>query len=212
VHRNLGTGHSAVESASQKGWQPGSAKSQPRLPFIRHFNFRSYIFCNVASGREKGMVEKNVQDSRLRIWQDAAKERFGSFTELNLWLLAKCRPLWHELRHPEFTEHTIAEMLEHEQSSLMPMAAPFDGYVETLGKISSTCLVIYDRCRYSVPCELVGQIVSVRVYPEHLDFVAHDAVVASHTSCCGTRHKLFVPKMSTGCSHPMPAPCKVPRR
>lgn len=51
-------------------------------------------FCNVASGWEKGVVEKNVQDSRLRIWQDAAKERFGSFTELNLWLLAKCRSLW----------------------------------------------------------------------------------------------------------------------
>ncbi len=140
-------------------------------------------FCNVASGWEKGVVEKNVQDSRLRIWQDAAKERFGSFTELNLWLLARCRALWHELRHTEFTEHTIAEMLEHEQSSLMPMVAPFDGYVETLGKVSSTSLVIYDRSRYSVPCELVGQIVSVRVYPEHIDFVAHDALVASHVRC-----------------------------
>ena len=30
-------------------------------------------FCNVASGWEKGVVEKNVQDSRLRIWQDAGK-------------------------------------------------------------------------------------------------------------------------------------------
>ena len=29
-------------------------------------------FCNVASGWEKGLVEKNVQDSRRRIWQDAA--------------------------------------------------------------------------------------------------------------------------------------------
>ena len=32
-------------------------------------------FCNVASGWEKGVVEKNVQDTRRRIWQDAAKER-----------------------------------------------------------------------------------------------------------------------------------------
>ena len=29
-------------------------------------------FCNVASGWEKGVVEKNVQDSRRRIWLDAA--------------------------------------------------------------------------------------------------------------------------------------------
>ncbi|SOQ12992.1 integrase [Pseudomonas syringae pv. persicae] len=28
-------------------------------------------FCNVASGWEKGIVEKNVQDSRRRIWLDA---------------------------------------------------------------------------------------------------------------------------------------------
>ena len=137
-------------------------------------------FCNVASGWEKGVVEKNVQDSRLRIWQDAGKERFGSFTELNLWLLAKCRALWHELRHTEYGELTIAEMLEHEQPSLMPMVTPFDGYVETIGKVSSTSLVNVDRSRDSVPCEWVGQIVGVRIYPERIDLVAEDTVVASH--------------------------------
>jgi transposase len=141
-------------------------------------------FCNVASGWEKGVVEKNVQDSRRRLWQEAAKERFGSFTELNLWLLARCRALWEELKHPGF-DLTLAEMLEQEQPSLMPMIAPFDGYVETLSKVSSTCLVIEERNRYSVPCELVGQVVSIRVYPERIDLVAHDAVVASHARCFG---------------------------
>ena len=137
-------------------------------------------FCNVASGWEKGVVEKNVQDSRLRIWQDAGKERFGSFSELNVWLLERCRGLWRELRHPEYGELTVAEMLEHEQPSLMPMVASFDGYVETLGKVSSTSLASLDRNRYSVPCELVGQFISLRLYPERIDIVAHDAVVASH--------------------------------
>jgi transposase len=136
-------------------------------------------FCNVASGWEKGIVEKNVQDSRQRIWADAAKERFGSFTELNVWLLARCRSLWAELRHPEF-DLTLAEMLEHEQPGLMPMVTPFDGYVETLGKVSSTCLVVEDKNRYSAPCELVGQMVGIHRYPDRIDLVAHDAVVASH--------------------------------
>ena len=45
-------------------------------------------FCNVASGWEQGVVEKNVQDSRRRIWIDAARQRFGSFVELNTWLSA----------------------------------------------------------------------------------------------------------------------------
>ena len=140
-------------------------------------------FCNVASGWEKGVIEKNVQDSRRRIWQEAAKERFGSHAELNVWLLARCRVLWQELRHTEYEDLSVAEMLEHEQPSLMPMVAPFDGYVETIGKVSSTCLVIEDRNRYSVPCELVGQKVSIRIYPERIDFAAHDAVVASHARC-----------------------------
>ncbi|MRR52220.1 MAG: IS21 family transposase [Rhodocyclaceae bacterium] len=141
-------------------------------------------FCNVASGWEKGVVEKNVQDSRPRLWQEAAKERFSSFAELNLWLLARCRALWAELTHPEF-DLTIMEMLEQEQPSLMPMIAPFDGYVETLGKVSSTCLVVEERNRYSAPCELVGQMVSLRIYPERIDLVAHDTVVASHIRSFG---------------------------
>lgn len=33
-------------------------------------------FCNVASGWERGVVEKNVQDSRRRIWIDAQTRKF----------------------------------------------------------------------------------------------------------------------------------------
>ena len=137
-------------------------------------------FCNVASGWEKGVVEKNVQDSRRRIWQEAAERRFGTLMELNTWLEQRCRSLWGELRHPEHAQLSVAEMLEHEQSYLMPMPAPFAGYVETLARVSSTCLVSVQRNRYSVPCDLVGQTVSVRLYPQRVDIVAGEALVASH--------------------------------
>ena len=43
----------------------------------------------------------------------------------------------------------------------------------------------FDRCRYSAPCELVGQMVGIRVYPEHIDFVSQEAVVASHVRSFG---------------------------
>ena len=82
-------------------------------------------------------------------------------------------------------------MLEHEQPSLMPMITPFDGYVETMGKVSSTCLVILDRNRYSAPCELAGQIVSIRVYPEQIDLVAHDTRVASHRRSFARKETLY---------------------
>ena len=71
-------------------------------------------------------------------------------------------------------------MLEHEQAHLMPMIAPFDGYVEAPGRVSSTCLVTADRNHYSVPCELAGKLISKRFYPERIEFVFDEVVVASH--------------------------------
>ena len=137
-------------------------------------------FCNVASGWEKGVVEKNVQDSRRRIWQEAGTRRFGSFVELNAWLAERCRALWGEISHPEHRQFSVAEMLEQEREHLMPMPEAFDGYVESPSRVSSTCLVSVSRNRYSVPCEWAGQIVSTRLYPARVAVVADDTIVASH--------------------------------
>ena len=98
-------------------------------------------FCNVASGWEKGVVEKNVQDMRRRIWSEAKQQPFSSFDDLNKWLEARCRALWLEIEHPDYAGITIADALEQEQLYLMPMPAPFDGYIEVLARVSSTCLV-----------------------------------------------------------------------
>lgn len=137
-------------------------------------------FCNVASGWEKGVVEKNVQDSRRRIWLDAQNQRFGSFDELNVWLGERCRSLWSELRHPEFKGLSVAEMLEQEQALMMPMTTPFDGYAADSVKVSSTCLVTVQRNRYSVPCEWAGRPVDSRVYPTQVCIVAGGSIIATH--------------------------------
>jgi len=137
-------------------------------------------FCNVASGWEKGIVEKNVQDSRRRIWLEAQDERFSSFEALNAWLSQRCRALWHELIHPQYPGLSVAEVLELEQAEMMPMPAPFDGYVEKPVRVSSTALVSLGRNRYSVPCEFSGRWISSRLYPTRVDLVADDAVIASH--------------------------------
>ena len=111
-------------------------------------------FCNVASGWEKGIVEKNVQDSRRRLWQDAREERFSHLSELNAWLEQRCRALWSELSFPQADRLTIADALVMERDALMPMVPAFDGYVETVASVSSTALVSLERNRYSVPCGL----------------------------------------------------------
>jgi transposase len=148
-------------------------------------------FCNVASGWEKGVVEKNVQDSRRRIWIEAGERRFGSFEELNAWLGERCRSVWADTVHADHGQFTVAEMLELERDHLMPMPAPFDGYVEKPARVSSTCLVTVARNRYSVPCEWAGHMVSSRLYPNRLEVVAADVVVASHVRVFNRGHTIY---------------------
>ena len=144
-----------------------------------HYLFEA-DFCNVASGWEKGIVEKNVQDSRRRVWLEATRLRWGALEELNAWLGQRCRRLWEELRHPEHSAFTVAEMLEHERDHLMPMPVSFDGYVARQARVSSTCLVAVARNRYSVPCEYAGQMIDTRLYPTRVKVVMANAVVADH--------------------------------
>ena len=147
-------------------------------------------FCNVASGWEKGRVEKGVQDARRRIWLDAGQERFGSFAELNAWLATQVREAW-SAPHPDGPGMSIREAWEHEQPHLMPMPTPFDGYVELPARVSSTSLVAVARNRYSVPCHFAGHRVSVRLYPEKVVIVAEQNVVAEHPRAVDRDHVIY---------------------
>ena len=137
-------------------------------------------FCNVAAGWEKGVVEKNVQDSRRRVWQDAAHQRFGSFAELNDWLEARCQALWLTLPYPDVEHLTIADALTIERDALMPMVPIFDGYVEAIATVSSTSLVSIERNKYSVPCAYANRKLSVRLYPDRIEAHDDDGLVALH--------------------------------
>lgn len=95
-------------------------------------------FCNVASGWEKGVVEKNVQDSRRRVWLEARERKFSNFAELNAWLAERCKAVWADTPHPQHRELSIAKVLQRERERLMDMPAPFDGYVERPARVSST--------------------------------------------------------------------------
>lgn len=140
-------------------------------------------FCNTASGWEKGIVEKNVRDRRTSIFHRAAKTRWKSLEELNEWLAGECRKAWEELNHPDWPTMKVVDVLQDEQLRLMPVPRPFDGYVEVLSRVSSTGLVHLQRNKYSVPTEHAHQMVSLRLYPKHVNVVANNSVVAEHDRC-----------------------------
>lgn len=132
-----------------------------------HYLFEAE-FCNRAAGWEKGIVEKNVQDRRRGIWREAAERRWASLGELNDWLASACRQAWDEMAHPEWGQLSVADVWQDERARLMPCAAPFDGYVEQPVRVSATALIHYQRNRYSVPCEWVNCVVSLRAYADRL--------------------------------------------
>jgi hypothetical protein len=129
---------------------------------------------------EKGVVEKNVQDARHRVWMDAKTQCFNSFDELNIWLEARCRSLWSEIEHPDYTGISVTEVLAQEQLYMMPMPTPFDGDVEVLARVSSTCLVTVQRNRYSVPCQLANRHVAIHLYPDRIEVCCENDIVACH--------------------------------
>lgn len=146
------------------------------MVLANHYLFEP-VACTPASGWEKGQVENQV--GNIREWLFTPLARFASFDALNEWLATRCRDLAAR-KHPVTPERSIADCFAQEQLSLRPIVAPFDGYVEHMLRVSSTCLVVLDRNRYSVPAEFAGRAVSVRSTAARVRVVADGAVIADH--------------------------------
>ena len=152
---------------------------------VNHYVFDAE-FCNAAAGWEKGQIEKNVQDSRHRLWHGAPA--FDTLADLNLWLEQRCIALWSELGHPEQRDRSIAEVWADERAALMAVPTPFDGFVEHTKRVSPTCLVHFDRNRYSVPATFANRPVSLRIYADRLVMAAEGQIIAEHVRCFDRRH------------------------
>ena len=146
------------------------------MVMANHYLFEP-VACTPASGWEKGQVENQV--GNIREWLFTPLARFASFEALNVWLATRSRELAAR-KHPTSPERSIQNVFTQEQLSLRPILAPFAGYVEHMVRVSSTCLVVLDRNRYSVPAEYAGQAVSVRSTATDVRIVADGAVIAAH--------------------------------
>jgi hypothetical protein len=143
-------------------------------------------FCNPAAGWQKGQVEKNVQDARNRMWQ--VMPVFTGLDELNQWPEARCIALWSETPHRDLPG-TIADAWEAEKPMLMALPPAFDGFVAHSKRVSPTCLVPFERNRYSVPASFANRRVSLHVYPERLVIVAEGQTVCTHDRIIDRSHR-----------------------
>jgi transposase len=156
------------------------------LAMANHYVFTPE-FCNPASGWEKGQIEKNVQDARPRLWQPIPN--MANLAMLNAWLEQRCQELWREIPHGTLPG-TIAEVWAQEQSALMPLPPAFDGFVEQSKRVSPTCLISFERNRYSVPASFANRPVSLRIYPERIVVAAEGQILCEHERLIQRGHTL----------------------
>ena len=152
---------------------------------VSHYLYEAE-FCNPATGWEKGQIEKNVQDSRHRLWH--AAPAFENLAAVNTWLEQRCVALWQELMHPE-QGRTVGEVWLDEKSHLMRLPRPFDGFVEHTKRVSPTCLIHFERNRYSVPAPYANRPVSLQVYADRLVVATEGQVIAEHTRVILRSHR-----------------------
>ncbi|MBM2324111.1 IS21 family transposase [Marivita cryptomonadis] len=145
-------------------------------------------FCNPASGWEKGQVEKNVQDARNRLWQ--VMSVFADLAELNQWLEDRCIALWEETPHKALPG-SISDVWAAEKPMLMALPPAFDGFIEHSKRVSPTCLITFERNRYSVPASFANRRVSLHVYPDRLVVVAEGQTVCEHGRIIDRSHRKF---------------------
>lgn len=113
---------------------------------------------------------------------------FPDLAALNAWLEQRCLELWREIPHGALAG-TIADVWADEQASLMALPTAFDGFVEQSKRVSPTCLINFERNRYSVPASFANHRVSLRIYPERLVIVAEGQFVCEHQRFIDRSHK-----------------------
>ena len=156
------------------------------LAMANHYVFEPE-FCNPAAGWEKGQVEKNVQDSRRQVLQEMPG--FPDLATMNAWLEQRCLEVWQETPHGTLPG-TIHDVWAEERAALMPLPSAFDGFIELSKRVSPTCLISFERNRYSVPASFANRPVSLRIYPDRLVVAAEGNLLCEHGRVFQRNHQV----------------------
>ena len=173
--------------AVKDGFGAHARKQAGYAALAAHYGFEA-IFCNPASGNEKGLVEGLVGYSRRNTCVPVPKVE--SMEELNCLLREKCRKyLSHQIRGKK---NNVGSMLAEEKEKLYPLPKyPFDPCKRSTGRVDRFCTIRFDSNNYSVPCEFCGREVSVKASPETVSIYLGGACIAQHKRCLERKKTIY---------------------
>ena len=142
------------------------------LDFARHYGFTPRA-CTPGRANEKGRVERVIRDieSFLNV------HRFTALGDLNRHL-----GLWRQERNGRLhrsTSRPPIESLKEEKLQSLPRIS-YPACRQVTASISKTGFVSFDQNRYSVPSPYSDRPCFIRAFPDHLEIVIEQKIIARH--------------------------------
>ena len=146
------------------------------MDFARHYGFK-IVPCNVGKGNEKGIVENAVGYVKKNLLNGLDISDFKimkPFVQHWLDTVANVRA------HGETGRRPVDMFAEEKQSLQSLPIEPYDIGVVKQARASRQFRVTIDTNRYSVPAQLAGVGLTVKLYPDRLCFYHENKMVARH--------------------------------
>lgn len=173
--------------AVKDGFGAHAKKQAGYSALAAHYGFEA-VFCNPASGNEKGLVEGLVGYIRRNACVPVPKAE--TMDDLNRALREKCRKyLSHQIRGKEAP---VGEMLARGQEKLYPLPGyPFDPCKRASGRVDRFCTVRLDTNNYSVPAAYCGKEVCIKAAPETVSIYCEGKCIAQHRRCLDRKQNVY---------------------
>jgi transposase len=146
------------------------------MDFARHYGFK-IVPCNVGKGNEKGIVENAVGYVKKNLLNGLDISDFKimkPFVQHWLDTVANVRA------HGETGRRPVDMFAEEKQSLQSLPIEPYDIGVVKQARASRQFRVTIDTNRYSVPAQLAGVGLTVKLYPDRLCFYHENKLVTRH--------------------------------
>ena len=173
--------------AVKDGFGAHARKQAGYAALAAHYGFEA-VFCNPASGNEKGLVEGLVGYIRRNVCVPVP--RANTMEELNQMLREKCqRYLSHQIRGKE---GSVGMMFAREKVLLYPLPGyPFDPCKRASGRVDRFCTVRFDTNNYSVPAAYCGREVAIKAGPETVSIYYEGQCIARHRRCLERKQNIY---------------------